>query len=345
MNSILSGVIQSFDMVALCMQADGQFQVLGQANPWFNELFAASSVPGALRLEGKSLFLDNFLVDARQHWGAGNEGSLSSGPFLESGLGEGDLAFEARALLVDGQCVLVIVNLGQSYEVNRKLLQAARQNLLNQEILELEVSKRTVAIRDRQLELAARLIYAAGFRDEETGAHIKRIGLYSGEIAAQLGWSPYAVDDIKTAAPMHDIGKIGIPDKILKKPGPLSASEFTIMKTHASIGGEILGASEVPMIQMAAEIASNHHECWNGRGYPRGLHGEHIPEAARIVAIVDVYDALVHERVYKPALPEEQALAIMAKSAGIQFDPRIFDVFMDNIDAMRAIREEVQDEG
>ena len=162
-------------------------------------------------------------------------------------------------------------------------------------------------------------------------------------MARAIGWNPLAVDDIEIAAPMHDIGKIGIPDIILKKPGRLTDEEFVIMKTHTTIGHEMLYDSKVSMLRIAAEIAGGHHEYWDGSGYPQGIKGQDIPISARIVAIVDVYDALVHSRVYKSAIQEHVALAMMKELVGIQFDPDLFKVFVENLDEMREIRGRILD--
>ena len=142
---------------------------------------------------------------------------------------------------------------------------------------------------------------------------------------------------------MHDIGKIGIPDRILKKPGRLNEEEFAVMRTHTTIGRDMLIDSAVPMLQLAAEIAGGHHEYWDGTGYPDRRKGDDIPVAARIVSIVDVYDALVHNRVYKTAFQETVALEMMAKLVGTQFDPELYQVFIANLDEMRHIRLQVTD--
>lgn len=338
MTDLLAAYIAETDQVLL-LRENGLFHRRSPAKSWFIELWSDEA---QLRLEGRSDFLDHFLTEAEGHWQSGSKGSLSSGPFLEA-LNGSDLPLEARASTIEGKSVLVLQSLGQAFTDQQKLLQAARENLLDQEILEREVSRRTEVIRGRELEIAERLIYAAGFRDEETGAHIRRIGYYSGAMARALGWNPLAVDDIEIAAPMHDIGKIGIPDSILKKPSRLTDEEFTIMKNHTTIGQEMLNDSSVPMLKIASEIAGCHHECWNGSGYPFGLKGEAIPISARIVSIVDVYDALVHSRVYKEAFKEHVALEMMRIQVGIQFDPDLFELFVANLEEMREIRHRVVD--
>nr|WP_277816526.1 HD domain-containing phosphohydrolase [Mariprofundus sp. KV] len=210
--------------------------------------------------------------------------------------------------------------------------------MLSKDELELEVHRRTALIRKGEEELAHRLLDVSNWRDEETGAHIRRIGLYSELMAKALGWSLQDVDNIRLAAPMHDIGKVGIPDYVLLKPGRLDAEERRIMERHAYIGGEMLKGSEIPMIEMAHQIAIGHHEKWNGKGYPNQLSGSDIPIAARIVAIVDVYDALSSERVYKPAWPEDEVLAYLRKERGSHFDPELIDLFFELLPEMRNIR-------
>jgi putative two-component system response regulator len=223
----------------------------------------------------------------------------------------------------------------------RRLLLLSRQY---EQSLEQEVLARTARIREREYEIVMRLMSAMEFRDIETGGHIRRIGLYSAEMAKVLGWTAEAVADIQLAAAMHDIGKIGIPDRILRKPGSLNADEWKIMKEHTRIGTRILGRSDIPVLKLAKEIALSHHERWDGRGYPEGLAGEAIPESARIVAVADVYDALVNERRYKAAFPEEKALAIMLHDRGTHFDPRVLDCFMGILARIRQIAAEVTEE-
>jgi putative two-component system response regulator len=225
-------------------------------------------------------------------------------------------------------------------------LQRREMTLLSEKYereLEERVRERTKEVRDREEEVVLRLIAAAGYRDDETGAHIRRIGLYSYEIARALGWSLKLSERLKLAAPMHDIGKIGIPDRILRKPGSLTREEFEIMKRHTEIGAAILDGSRVPLLQMARDIAYGHHERYDGSGYPRGLVGQEIQESCLIVAVVDVYDALIHHRVYRPALPEERALEIIRAGGGDHFGDRIFECFLDLLPTIRGIVEEVKE--
>jgi putative two-component system response regulator len=210
--------------------------------------------------------------------------------------------------------------------------------------LEQALQEQTVAIRRAQEETIHRLVSASLWRDEETGMHIRRTALLSEFLAQAAGWSAKEAENIRLAAPMHDVGKIGIPDAILRKPGKLTPEEFEIMKTHTIIGSRMLSGSDAPMLKMAAEIALNHHECWDGGGYPTGLARESIPESARILAIVDVYDAMTHDRVYRPAHSEDEVLAIMQQGAGTHFDPLLLTVFFSHLDEIRRISEEHPDE-
>jgi putative two-component system response regulator len=203
--------------------------------------------------------------------------------------------------------------------------------------LERDVRARTAEIRDTQEQIIMRLVTASGFRDEETGEHIRRLGEFAAVLARASGWDGSATEEIRLAAPMHDIGKMGVADTILKKPGKLNEEEFARMKEHTRIGARILEGSGIALLDLAGEIALRHHEKWDGSGYPDGLQGEAIAPGARIVAICDVYDALVHDRVYRPAMPEDQALAIMRAGRGSHFDPRLFDLFLGQLPAIRDI--------
>ena len=205
-------------------------------------------------------------------------------------------------------------------------------------VLARRVAEQTELIRRSREEVALRLISASEHRDNETGAHVRRIGLYAGEMARLLGWSEEAVETIRAAAPMHDIGKIGVPDRILQKQGPLTEEEWILMKTHPAMGAAILKDSAVPFIQVGASIAQNHHEKWDGSGYPRGLRGEAIPLEARITGLLDVYDALTSRRIYKRAWREDEVLDYLREQRGRQFDPDLVDLFLGHYPVFQAIR-------
>ena len=181
------------------------------------------------------------------------------------------------------------------------------------------------------------LAMAAEYKDDDTGVHIVRIGFLAEALALLLKQSQDYARMLRKAAPMHDIGKIGIPDNILKKPGPLTPQERLVMNQHASIGADILGKSRIKLFQIATEIALTHHERWDGKGYPAGTSGEAIPLSGRIVSVVDFYDALTMDRVYRPAFPHEKALEMLAAERGKAFDPAIVDCFLRHSDALLAL--------
>lgn len=207
-----------------------------------------------------------------------------------------------------------------------------------------KVAEATREILDREREMITRLSRAAEFRDPETGAHILRMAHYSRLIADQLGLSGEDKDLILAAAPMHDVGKIAIPDHILLKPGRLDDAELVVMRTHAEKGYEILRDSKSRMLDLAALIAWTHHERFDGGGYPRGLSGEDIPLAGRIVAVADVFDALTTERPYKKAWELEQAIRWLRESAGGHFDPACVEAFLARRDDFLAIKASFQDQ-
>jgi putative two-component system response regulator len=232
--------------------------------------------------------------------------------------------FHVREILVQVKAAL-----------RRRMLEIEHRD--RERVLAEKVREQTREIRESREEIALRLISASDERDNETGAHVRRIGLFAAEMARLLGWPPEEVETLRTAAPMHDLGKVGIPDAILQKPGPLTDEEWVVMRTHTTTGARILKGSKVHFIQMAARIAACHHEKWNGLGYPAGLKGEEIPVEARITGLVDVYDALSHKRHYKDAWPEEKVVQILQEGRGTHFDPKILDLFLENLDTMRAI--------
>lgn len=206
-----------------------------------------------------------------------------------------------------------------------------------------QVDVATQQIVARERETLLRLGRAGEYRDEDTGNHVLRMAKYSSIIAQELGLAESECEDIEYAAPMHDIGKIGIPDHILLKPGKLDADEWQIMKQHTVIGHNILNNSQSRYIQLGAVIALNHHEKFDGSGYPSGLKGREIPLVARIVAVADVFDALVTERPYKSAWSTEDALSLIKQQSGKHFDPQCVDAFFERLSDIRLVQTDLKD--
>lgn len=196
-------------------------------------------------------------------------------------------------------------------------------------------------LQDAYHDTLHRLILAAEYKDEDTADHTTRIGRYSALIAEKIGLPHQTVQNILHAAPLHDVGKIGVPDSILLKPGKLSAREFEIIKTHTTIGADILSDAKAEILQVAQVIAVSHHENWNGTGYPQGLSGENIPLIGRIVKLVDVFDAITSRRPYKEPYPIETALDMIIREREKLFDPELADIFIASINDIAEIKEEV----
>ncbi len=206
-------------------------------------------------------------------------------------------------------------------------------------ILEREVIEKTKKLQEAYkrldaayLELIHRLGRAAEYRDDETGEHTKRVGKMCALMAEALDFDDHFRKNIEYASPLHDLGKIGIPDNILLKPGKLTKEEMEVIKKHTIIGADILSGSDHPVIVMAETIALTHHERWDGKGYPRGLKGEEIPIEGRICAIVDFFDACTSERVYRPAMDVETVVDMIKQEKGKHFDPSLVDIFLENLD-------------
>jgi putative two-component system response regulator len=231
------------------------------------------------------------------------------------------------------------------------------ENGMHRENLEEMVRTRTIALQqalewlersEKELRLSReetiqRLAIAAEFRDSATAQHIQRMSHYCELLARRYGLSPDRCDLIRTASPMHDIGKIGTPDHVLLKPGKFTPEEFNVIAQHAEIGYRILVGSDAELLKVAALIAWTHHERWDGSGYPRKLKGDAIPLEGRIAAVADAFDALTTERVYKPAFPFEHAVELMTKHRGEHYDPDLLDVFVASIDEIKAIHDQYAD--
>jgi len=232
--------------------------------------------------------------------------------------------------------------------------------------LEAKVRQRTTELEAARREAIHCLARAAEYRDQETGYHVVRVGEYAGIIARHLGMEDDRIELLKLAAQLHDVGKIGVSDTILLKPGRLDPEEFTlikkhcefgqtiiqpladkewkVLKRHTSMGNEIMTVCRSPIMQLASVIAQTHHEKWDGTGYPRGLAGEEIPIEGRITALADVFDALSSRRSYKAALPSSECFAILEEGRGTQFDPRLFDVFLACKEEILRVRRDYTDE-
>jgi len=205
------------------------------------------------------------------------------------------------------------------------------------------VSEYSKSLDESRREIIARLVRAAEFRDNETGLHVVRMSQYAMLTAREIGLDDAGVATILQASPMHDVGKIAIPDRVLLKPGKLDAEEWRIMQSHTVHGARILEGHSSPLMQAAAEIALCHHEWWNGNGYPNGLEGEEIPLNARIVAVADIYDALTSERPYKEAWGRERALAEIRRLAGTHLDAQVVDAFFRCQDHVQQVHDQYQD--
>ena len=210
--------------------------------------------------------------------------------------------------------------------------------------LDAKVQERTREVRETQFQIIHRLGRAGEYRDNETGTHVLRMSRSCQVLALSAGLDEKMAEQILYASPMHDVGKIGIRDEILLKPGKLTDEEFEIMKTHAQIGADIIGDHKSPVLKLAREIALCHHEKWDGSGYPRGLAGEETPLEARIVAICDVFDALTSKRPYKEAWSMEKAISFIQEQSGRHFDPKLVELFLEGIPKVQAIMDEFSDD-
>jgi putative two-component system response regulator len=224
----------------------------------------------------------------------------------------------------------VLLRIRTLLETRFLYLQIQTQNSM----LEAKVRERTRELESAQVEIIERLARAAEFRDDQTGRHTERVGQMAMQLAREIGLPDKSVSLIRRAAPLHDIGKIAVPEAILLKLGKLTDEEFARVRTHTRVGARLLSGGSFDLLRMAEEIAFSHHEHWDGGGY-EGLRGDTIPLPGRIVAVADVFDALVHKRPYKPAWPKEDAVAEIQRQRGRQFDPSLVDAFLRIIDRLQ----------
>lgn len=216
-------------------------------------------------------------------------------------------------------------------------------NIKSLESSKLEIQKLNKEIVETQKEVVFRMGAIGEARSKETGMHVKRVAEYSKTMALYLGVEESKAEILKQASPMHDIGKVAIPDSILNKPGKLTQEEFAIMKTHAQLGYEMLEGSNKAILKVAAIVAHDHHEKWDGTGYPRGLEGKDIHVYGRITAMADVFDALGSDRVYKKAWPDEKIFEFFKEEKGKHFDPEIVDILFEHLDEFLEIRDSHKD--
>ena len=282
-----------------------------------------------------------FIFDEREKLVFKNKAALRDHPDV----------FSAQCISVTNTQHLITYSESQSimFENEEKFFQIELQGLAKEKLLlayltdVTEVMELNDAIEETQREV----IYAMGeigeTRSKETGNHVKRVALYSKELALLYGLSLEEADRLQMASPMHDIGKVGIPDAILNAPRKLTVDEFKIMQTHASLGYDMLKTSNKPILQAAAIVANEHHEKWDGSGYPNATSGEEIHIYGRITAVADVFDALGSERVYKKAWELEKILELFKEESGRHFDPKLIQLFLDNLDTFLKIRDRFQD--
>jgi putative two-component system response regulator len=307
--------------------------------------------------------IDLVLTDMEMEGGSGldllahvHENLPGVATLLITGVDDTDLAEKALALGAYGYFIKPFrqseVLIGVSNALRRRTLEL--ENLDHREHLEEKVKLRTSDLwaaltkleyseketRASRTETIERLAIAAEYRDEETGRHVIQMSRYCEVLARAAGADHDLCDSIRDAGSLHDVGKIGIPDRILLKPRPLTADERVVMQTHAEMGHRILGGSQSPLLQLAAEIALSHHEWVDGTGYPQGLAGDAIPLAGRIAAIADVFDALTTNRVYRKAFPLMEAVEMMKRGSGWHFDKDLLDVFWDSMPAILEIKGE-----
>ena len=285
------------------------------------ELFAPDLVLLDLRMPG----LDGFGVMERLH--------VAPGDWIPFLILTGDLDPEVRERALSAGArdfVTKPFDVGEVLQRIKNLLETRQLHLRlrrHAEVLEEEVRDRTEQLAETQVEILRRLAVAAEYRDDVTGEHAERVGATAALIAEEMGLGNEAVELMRRAAPLHDVGKIGIPDAILMKPGPLTPAEFEVMKSHTEIGTRILGHGNFPLLVMACEIVLSHHERWDGRGY-MGKSGEDIPLWGRIVAVADVFDTITHRRPYKDASDPAEGITRIREDAGHHFDPEVVKAFL-----------------
>jgi PAS domain S-box-containing protein/putative nucleotidyltransferase with HDIG domain len=309
----------SLDLLAT-IDADGRFT---SVNPACGRILGYSAEAMYLRPTVDLVHPDDLAATATEHrllTGGAHE-TIAFRNRLRSAAGGYRWLEWSAAMSPDGMIFATARDITPQHEAEEQLADHAQ-------LLETEVAERTRELEDSRAKMLHRLALAAEYRDDDTFEHTGRVAATSVEIATRLGFDVEQVELLREAAPLHDVGKIAIPDCILLKPAKLTAEEFEVMKTHAAVGARLLGGIGSPVLQMAAVIAASHHERWDGTGYPAALAGEEIPFVGRVVAVADVFDALTSDRPYKSAWTRERALIEIENAAGSQFDPRVVAAFL-----------------
>lgn len=314
---LLEGILQEEDYTAFRSITDSR-----QVIPVYLEY-----QPDLILLDLQMPYLDGFEVMKKLR------ACVPTGVFLPILVLTADITPEAkRQALTQGATDFLTKPFDQT-EVVLRIKNLLRTRLLHlqlqdqNQLLEQKVRERTAELEETQIEILERLALAAEYRDDDTGEHTKRVGQMSAQIAQALGLPEPEVELIRRASPLHDVGKIAIPDSILLKPGKLTAEEFQLMKTHTTLGAKMLSGGRFPLLQQAEEIALTHHERWDGKGYI-GLKGDAIPMTGRIVTVADVFDALTSTRPYKEPWPPSEAMEEIQSQSGRQFDPRVVAAFL-----------------
>ncbi|BAE52243.1 HD domain-containing phosphohydrolase [Paramagnetospirillum magneticum] len=308
-----------------------------------------------IKIEGCEVVCMESALDALA-WCEANTPDIILTDYMMPGMDGLDFIRQVRRREEMQDVPVVVVTTSDVKEIRQQALDLGAADFLTKPVDGPELMARTrnllalrqsrLALHDRAAEeLVMRLSKAAEYRDPETGAHIERMARYSALIARRMGLPNEAVERLELAAPMHDVGKVGIPDMILLKPDRLSETEFTIMKQHAMYGWEILKDSSSQLVRLAALIARTHHEKFDGSGYPEGLAGDKIPLEGRIVAVADVFDALTSTRPYKTPWPVDKAAAFLGEQKGCHFDPACVDAFLSDLGEVLRIKAQFLDHG
>lgn len=332
----------SVDVISAMLKGNGLSQITGTVDPLQGLALCHDDPPDLVLLDYNMPVMDGPTFIERMRAMLGNEAP----PVL---MITADNSEACRRRALETGAIDYVLKPFTAWELNvraRNLLQLHMLHRAQRDharVLERLVEERTAELERARTEIIHRLCSAGEFRDEDTGKHIVRIGQLAGTLAELSGQSPDFCSTITHAAPLHDIGKIGVPDRVLLKPGKLDADEWVVMRNHCTMGAQILAGSGLPLLDMASEIALTHHEKWDGSGYPHGLAGEGIPLSGRIVAVCDVFDALLSSRPYKHPWPVPDVLEFLHGAAGQHLDPDLTKLFLANIDQMLEIRHNLRD--